>query len=80
MQETQPTNRSVNVVIRYDENPTVNGQLLTNADDKYQYRLGDGNWATATTNPITISVEENCNVYARYYNGSTGYKTQKAYQ
>ena len=38
MQETQPTNRSVNVVIRYDENPTVNGQLLTNAD-KYQYRL-----------------------------------------
>lgn len=75
MQETQPTNRSVNVVIRYDENPTVNGQLLTNAD-KYQYRLGDGNWATATTNPITILVEENCNVYARYYNGSTGYKTQ----
>ena len=73
-QETQPTNKPVNVVITYDENIKIGGATLINAD-RFQYSVGGTTWQTATQNPITVPVSINGKVYARYYDGTQGYKT-----
>ena len=73
-QNTNPTNQAVNVLITYDENVKIGGQVLVNAD-RYQYSIGENNWQTASSAKTTIQVGVNGKVYARYYNGTEGFKT-----
>ena len=73
-QNTNPTSQPVNVLIKYDENIKVGGQVLINAD-RFQYSIGENNWQTATKAETTIQVGVNENIYARYYNGTEGFKT-----
>ncbi len=49
----------------------LEGKELTNAD-RYQYKIGEGSWQTAT-NPQSLEITTNTIVYARYYDGRTGY-------
>ena len=74
VQNTNPTNQPVNVLIKYDENIKIGGQALVNAD-RFQYSIGADNWQTASKAETTIEVENNGIVYARYYNGTEGFKT-----
>jgi len=72
------TNGNVNVTITYDEDIRIKNQVLTNAD-RFQYSIGENNWQTVdvtkmTDSEITIPVSVNGKVYARYYDGKTGYE------
>ena len=71
----QPTKDDINITITYDENPAFEGKLLTN-EDRYQYRIGEnGEWQTADTNSKTMTIAENVEVYARYWNGTEEFGT-----
>ena len=75
VQNTNPTNQNVSIKITYDENVKSGGQVLINAD-RFQYSIGENNWQIATEAETTISVGVNGIVYARYYDGTTGFKTK----
>ena len=70
-QNTKPTNKNVSVKIVYDKNIE---KALSNKD-RFQYSIGENNWKTSQNTEITIEVETNEMVYARYYDGNQGYNT-----
>ena len=74
VQNTNPTNQPVNVLITYDENVKMGGQVLVNAD-RFQYSIGENNWQNASSANTTIQVGVNGTVYARYYSGTEGFGT-----
>ena len=74
VQNTEPTNQPVNVLITYDENVKMGGQVLVNAD-RFQYSIGENNWQNASSANTTIQVGVNGTVYARYYSGTEGFGT-----
>jgi len=54
----------INVTISY-------GEIELNNSNKYQYMIGTGgNWEVAESENITIKVNKNTEIYARYYDGT----------
>jgi len=81
------TKSPTNIKISYDANPRIGGKVLTNTD-KYQYIIGTesetNTWKTVTTTieeetglaVATIPVNQNGEIHARYFDGTTGHKTK----
>ena len=53
------------------------GDVTLANEDKYQYKIGiDGEWKTSKSNIQTLTITENCTIFARYYTGEVGYQTK----
>ena len=53
------------------------GDVTLANEDKYQYKIGiEGEWKTSKSNIQTLTITENCTIFARYYTGEVGYQTK----